>query len=135
MWQSKMQTEIALSTTESEYIAMAQAMRSLLPVITLFKELQEYGFPVEFSTPNVRCTVCEDNAGCIELARAPKLRPRTKHIPIKYHFFRSQIRSDSNKGGPITIQYINTKDQLADALTKPLPQSTFERLRFSIMGW
>jgi hypothetical protein len=77
MWQSKMQTEIALSTTESEYIAMAQAMRSLLPVIALFNELQQFGFPVEFSTPNVRRTVFEDNAGCIELARAPKLRPRT----------------------------------------------------------
>ena len=31
-WQSKMQTEIALSTQESKYISLSQGMRSLLPI-------------------------------------------------------------------------------------------------------
>ncbi len=35
-WSSKMQTEIALSTTEAEYIALSQAMREVLPIIWLF---------------------------------------------------------------------------------------------------
>jgi hypothetical protein len=32
-WTSKMQTEIALSTTEAEYIVLSQAMREVLPII------------------------------------------------------------------------------------------------------
>ena len=31
-WSSKLQTEIALSTTEAEYIALSQAMRELIPL-------------------------------------------------------------------------------------------------------
>ena len=34
---SKLQTEIALSTTEAEYIALSQATRELLPFINLLK--------------------------------------------------------------------------------------------------
>jgi hypothetical protein len=34
-WSSNMQTEIALSTTEAEYIALSQAMREVLPIIWL----------------------------------------------------------------------------------------------------
>ncbi len=37
-WSSKMQTEIALSTTEAEYIALSQAMREVLPIIWLMEE-------------------------------------------------------------------------------------------------
>jgi hypothetical protein len=36
-WSSKMQTEIALSTTEAEYIALSQAMREVLPIIWLME--------------------------------------------------------------------------------------------------
>jgi hypothetical protein len=34
-WASKMQTEIALSSTEAEYIALSQAMREVIPIIII----------------------------------------------------------------------------------------------------
>jgi hypothetical protein len=75
-------------------------------------------------------TIFEDNRGCVDLANAPKLRPRTKHIGLKYHHFRSHVLS-----GAIKIQWIATKDQLADIFTKPLPFSTFESLCYKLLGW
>ena len=135
-WQSKLQTEIALSTTESEYISLSQATRSLLFVIELFKEIKDQGFKFVYPTTKVYATCFEDNAGCIELARAPKLRPRTKHIAVKYHHFRSHIHNEqTNPEGSLHLRYVGTKDQLADIFTKPLNETLFEKLRLPICGW
>ena len=41
IWTSKLQTEIALSTAEAEYIALSQATREIIPLINLLKELNE----------------------------------------------------------------------------------------------
>ncbi len=41
IWASKMQTEIALSSTEAEYIALSQSMREVLPIMWLLEEAQE----------------------------------------------------------------------------------------------
>jgi hypothetical protein len=38
-WQSKLITEIALSTTEAEYVAASEALRSVIPMIRLMDEL------------------------------------------------------------------------------------------------
>jgi hypothetical protein len=64
-WSSKMQTEIALSNTEAEYIALSQAMREVLPIIWLMEEAKKQGIPVMNATPKVHCKVFEDNAGAI----------------------------------------------------------------------
>jgi hypothetical protein len=45
-WASKMQTEIALSTTEAEYIALSQAMREVLPIMWLMQEAHDHGIKV-----------------------------------------------------------------------------------------
>ncbi len=45
-WASKMQTEIALSTTEAEYIALSQSMREILPIMWLLQEAHDHGIPV-----------------------------------------------------------------------------------------
>ena len=135
-WLSKLQTEIALSTTESEYISLSQAARSLLFIMELFNEVKDQGFDFIFPETKVYATCFEDNAGCIELARAPKLRPRTKHIAVKYHHFRSHIYNEqSNPTGCLKLKYVGTKDQLADIFTKPLNESLFEKLRLTINGW
>jgi hypothetical protein len=129
LWSSKLQSEIALSTTEAEYIALSQATRDLIPMRAL---LQEFALATKLIVGETiaHSTIFEDNKGCTELASAPKLRPRTKHIGLKYHHFRSHVSS-----GAIKIQWIDTKHQLADIFTKPLPVPTFEFLRHHLLGW
>jgi hypothetical protein len=130
VWASKLQTEIALSSTESEYVALSQSLREVLPLMRLVKELSMAGFTMAAETPKIHCKVFEDNSGALEMARTPKMRPRTKHMNLKYHHFREAVQS-----GDVTIHAIHTLDQLADIFTKPLAVDLFTKLRISIMGW
>ena len=124
-----MQTEIALSTAESEYIALSQAMRELIPFMRFMVEVSDY-VPIHLPRPEVYCKVFEDNESCIKMTKSEKYTPRTKHIALKYHHFRSFV--DKNI---IRILPISTKEQIADILTKPLEISTFEYLRKKLNGW
>jgi hypothetical protein len=128
-WVSKLQTEIALSTTESEYIALSQSMRDVIPMMNLLDEFREILF-IKKEAPSVKCTVFEDNTSCISVATAPSMTSRTKHIALKYHHFRSFVKS-----GAIKILPIGTAEQTADILTKPLSGDLFLHLRKKMMGW
>ena len=129
IWISKLQTEICLSTVEAEYVALSQAMRDVLPFLDQTEEMENiYGH--DRDKPIIHCTIFEDNNGALELAREPRYRPRTKHIAIKYHHFREHVKS-----GRIKINPIDTKEQIADQFTKGLPTSTFEFLRYKLLGW
>jgi len=130
LWCSKLQTEGALSTVEAEYIALSQSMRDLLATQQLLKELQEIFNLPKSESPTTTSTIFEDNAGALELARCPKMRPRTKHIGVVYHHFRDHV-----KNGNVNIQSISTSDQIVDMFTKPLPEGKFLRLRKFMIGW
>jgi hypothetical protein len=125
-----MQTEIALSSTESEYIALSQSLRDVLPLIRLINELHKNGFKYNNQKPVLHCTLFEDNNGAIEMANTPKIRPCTKHINIKYHHFREAVQQ-----GIIHIKRIDTTQQQADIFTKPLPERVFIYFRKLTMGW
>ena len=77
-----------------------------------------------------KCAVWEDNNSYITVAKCPKYTPRTKHIAIKYHYFRSFVTD-----GSIIINPIDTSEQIVDILTKPLSQKSFNYLRKKFMGW
>ncbi|KAL7540880.1 hypothetical protein ACHAXR_010682 [Thalassiosira sp. AJA248-18] len=128
-WVSKLQTEIALSTAEAEYIALSQALRKVIHLITLLEEFNEI-FPLHIETPKFVCKVHEDNQSCIVMATSQKFTPRTKHIALKYHHFRSFVKS-----GRVTINYCRTTEQKADLLTKPLADELFIKLRYMLSGW
>jgi hypothetical protein len=83
----KLQSQIALSTTEDEYIAMSQALHDIIPIMNLLEEMREQNFKVICIKPYVYCKVFKDNAGALKLERHPKLSPKTKHINICYHHF------------------------------------------------
>jgi hypothetical protein len=130
IWASKLQTQTALSTTEAEYVALSTALRELIPLMELVKEVRHHGIDVDYIPPVVHCKVFEDNSGAIEMARLPKIRPRTKHINNTYHHFREYVDR-----GEITILSIPTEDQPADLLTKPLPLEAFLKHRRFLLGW
>ena len=129
LWASKLQSQVALSTTEAEYIAMSMALRDVIPIMALVQEMRERHFKVICSAPYVYCKVFEDNSGALELARLPKLRPRTKHINVCYHHFREHVRK-----GLIKIFPVSTEDQVADMFTKALSQNLFQRHRRFFCG-
>lgn len=128
-WRSSLQTEIALSTAEAEYIALSSALRQVLPLMTMMEEIDSV-FPLHIDKPNFVCKVHEDNQSCIKMATGTKFSPRTKHIALKYHHFRSHCKS-----GRVDITYCPTDQQLADILTKPLPSESFYTLRYMLCGW
>jgi hypothetical protein len=130
IWASKLQTQIALSTTEAEYIALSTALREVIPLIELLREMKSKKIDVYTMTPKVHCKAFEDNSGALELAKAKKMTPRSKHINIVYHHVREYIRD-----GTIQLYAISMMKQLADICTKPLAQNVFLPLHKSIMGW
>ena len=74
--------------------------------------------------------VHEDNQSCIRMAMSEKFTPRTRHIALKYHHFRSLLKAEK-----LQLNYCRTEDQKADILTKPLPDEIFFKLRYMLNGW
>ena len=130
IWASRLQTEIALSSTESEFIGLSTALRETIPLMELLRELKQQGIPVGTTKPKVFCRVFEDNSGALEIASVPKMRPRTKTINIKYHHFRQYVDR-----GEIEIHAIKTEDNPADILTKSVSLAKLQRHRKTILGW
>ena len=142
-WVSKLQTQIALSTMEAEYIALSQSMRELIAIREILREIQTFVIsgknkPVSFRAHAKAFTldtipqsiVHEDNESCLKFATMPKMSPRTKHIALPYHFFRSKVEELEIKVIPVS-----THDQLADQLTKGLTSELFIKARKLLMGW
>jgi hypothetical protein len=77
-------------------------------------------------------TVHEDNQGALRLAKMEPGRntPRSKFYAIKHHWFRSWLKPQE-----IELEYIETKKQKADILTKSLGTADFEENRKLSCGW
>ena len=131
LWQSKLQTETALSTMEAEIIALSACCRELFPIMDMVKSLTEsVNLPIGLTSMNV--SIHEDNSGALVLAKTlpPQFTPRSKYYAIKTIWFREEIV----KRG-IQLIKIDTVEQLGDIFTKGLTRVVFEYLRLKIMGW
>jgi hypothetical protein len=87
-WCSKLQTDIAHSLTEAEYIALSHSLKEVTAIMYILDELKLHNFALNTSIPTVHCKVFEDNKGAIEMARLPKMRPRTKHLNTSTQYLR-----------------------------------------------
>ena len=130
LWKSQLQTEVCLSSTESEYVGLSYALREVIPIKEVMKEMRKLKLGISQTKPTIHCKVFEDNSGALKMTRVHKYRPRTKHLNIKYHHFRNYVNH-----GEISVHKIDTKDQLADYLTKPVSQEILQHLRPKVMGW
>ena len=120
-WTSRLQPSTADSSTNSEYIASAEAAKEACYLRPLMECL---GFQQKLPI-----TMYEDNQACIALSKHHAYHRRTKHIALRWHFIREKVEE-----GIVKLVYISTKAQIADLLTKPLTRDVFERFRSSILG-
>jgi hypothetical protein len=82
-WQSKLQTETALSTMEAKMIALSACCRELFPIIDMVCSLAEAtNLPIRNTTMNV--SIHEDNSGALVLAKTlpPQFTPQSKYYAI-----------------------------------------------------
>jgi Reverse transcriptase (RNA-dependent DNA polymerase) len=129
-WASKLQMEVALSSTEAEYNALSESLRHVRFLMQIVEEAKEVGWETFVGAPTVHCKVFEDNSGALEMSRLPKMRPRTKHLCVRLHHFREHVRL-----GKISIQHVASEKQLADITTKPQPTELFVAQREAILQW
>jgi hypothetical protein len=115
-WSSKKQTNVSRSSTEAEYRVMAITTVELMWIQALLCELRVSSSQL----PSLWC----DNLGAIFLAASPVFHARIKHIELDYHFVREKLSAKQ-----ITVYFICSADQLADALTKSLAKARFHMLR------
>lgn len=113
-WRSQRQQTVALSTTEAEYMAAAEGAKEAVWLRQLLKDI---GCEQVGSTP-----LFIDSQSAIRFVKNPELHHRTKHIDVRHHFIR-----DLHEARIISIGYVQSEEQLADAFTKPLPRHGFQR--------
>jgi hypothetical protein len=109
IWASKKQITVALSTCEAEYHALTMAAKE---VVWIRRVLEEAGLGIIGATP-----VRSDNQSAIAWATFQNAIPlnRAKHIDVRVHFIRDLVRC-----GVVSVDYVPTTINDADALTKPV---------------
>ena len=83
---SKIQTEVALLTTETEYITLLQSTRDWILIKNLIEFLCTF-MKVNNKEIDTYSTLFEDNSGALQLVTEPRYCLRTKHICTKYYYF------------------------------------------------
>jgi len=130
---SHLQPTVTLSTAESEYIALSQCMRMILPICELLLEIiRNVDIPSRFATfqATIRTTVHEDNNSALFLAKSQRVTSRTRHYSVRYHFFWEHVKS-----GEVHCVAIASVDQRADYLAKGLLRNVFECCRRLNQDW
>ena len=102
-----------MSTAEAEYITISLCYSQ---VLWQKQQLMDYGIKLDHIP--IKC----DNTSAINLSKNSIQHSRTKHIDIRHHFLRDHVQN-----GDISLEFVNTNNQLADIFTKPLNE---ERLTF-----
>ena len=110
---SRTQKSVTLSSTEAEYVAMAEGFKEAI--------FLRYIWSFIFPDRDVGCTtIFEDNVGALHLANNPATTPNSKHIDIRHHFLRERVAN-----GEFRVVHVRSDSQHADFLTKPLHRETF----------
>ena len=89
LWVSELQKEIALYTLHSEYVALSHYVIELLPLKSLTKEvIDNLGINIENMKFVSSSTIYEENNRAIYVATSPRMTTESKHIDVKYNWFR-----------------------------------------------
>ncbi|UYV79758.1 hypothetical protein LAZ67_18000575 [Cordylochernes scorpioides] len=107
-WKSRKQKCIALSSMESEFIALTESVKETIWYFNILKEidvLPNVGKPIQFC----------DNQSAIYFCKNSVENIKTKHIDIRLQFIRKLVEEEN-----FTLKFVNSNLNLADFLTKPL---------------
>ena len=112
-WYSKLQTIVALSTTEAEYMAAVEAGKEIAWMRNL---MSEFGYSCNGPSTLRSSPLRMDNQGAISVAKNPEHHGRMKHLDLQFYWLR-----DAVENGTVAPEYVPTAEMIADNLTKAVP--------------
>ncbi|KAE8541722.1 hypothetical protein D1P53_001894 [Cryptococcus gattii VGV] len=115
-WKSKRQPTVALSTTEAEYMASADAAKQAIWLRLLFEDIGLGLGDQPFQLVN-------DNAGAIALSKNPVNHEKSKHIDMRHHFIQEKVEDKT-----VPLAHVPSAENMADLHTKALPTELFTKL-------
>jgi hypothetical protein len=120
-WRSKGQKSVTLSSTEAEFVALAEATKEVKFVAQVMESMQiEVNYPI---------IVRVDNVGAIFLTENSTTSQRTKHIDVKYHYVRQYVEN-----GEVKIIFVRTAENDADGFTKNVSGELYHKHRAKYMA-
>lgn len=117
-WRTSKQKSVCLSTMESEFVSMTDAVKELVWFDRVLKECIHTQIILDHK---LKPLLFVDNQATIEFVKSPIENHRTKHIDVRLFFIRELFYDDT-----FTLKYVKTTENLADALTKPLTKSCLD---------
>ena len=121
---SKLQTSVAMSSAEAEYMALAHIVKILLWIIHIIENI-----PGQFIRKPIPIYI--DNKPSINLADNHAASKFTRHIGIAHHFLREHCASGSQL---FSLIWRDSSSQLADGMTKPLARGPFITFRDKVVS-
>ena len=121
LWLAKLQATMATSSTESEFMQAVSAAKGLKWTRHIMNELKR--------TQTGPSPINEDNMAAIMMVNQSRPTTRTRHIDIQWFAIQ-----EWKQAGDIVMQYINTSDNSADAMTKALGWVLHNKHAFRSMG-
>ena len=121
IYKTVLQRSIALSSTEVEFYALADAGKATLYMRSVLRDLR-----LIQENPTV---IYEDNRGCLQMTQALKPTKRTRHVDTRYFAILDWVQTDQ-----LEIRKIDTFDNAADVLTKALGRILFYRHTDTLLG-
>ncbi len=100
----KEQSNVATSVAEAEYVSTSECVKKTLWIRNILQELFNFNKPIKIYT---------DNLASLENIKNDEVNTKLKHIEIKYFFNKDNIEK-----GRIKVDYVDSKNNIADALTK-----------------
>ena len=114
-WKSSKQKSVAMSSCEAEYVALSEAAKEAMWLISLTMNVKKN----KLLEPLI---IYEDNQSSIKIAKNPIQSEKTKHIDVRHHFIREKVAEKK-----IEVKYMPRSDQVADILTKSLGRVLHEK--------
>lgn len=118
-WSTKLLPTICLASTESEYGSLTRAGKEAVAGPLTLSDLEQ-----KQSRPTK--TYC-DNQYAIALSRNARLHVRTRHVEVAHHFIRHLTTTKQ-----VEVEYVRTKENLANLLTKGLPNDQHTSLTMKL---
>ncbi|GJU41664.1 uncharacterized mitochondrial protein-like protein [Tanacetum coccineum] len=118
-WSSLKQPIVSRSSTEAEYMALANGTSEATCIQSLLKDLD-----VRQSRPLVLWC---DNLGVTYLTANPVFHACTKHIEVDFHSVGEKVAM-----GTLDVRFISYGDQITYGLMKPTTKNMLEKLRHNL---